>query len=84
MATVKELVESYIKILPEGAGDTQIRETKMAFIAGMYAYRNLSVKASNQKSFEMAETLLGKIEWELETAKNELIKEGMEAMKNAN
>ena len=79
VATVKELVDSYIEILPESASSVQVRETKMAFIAGMYAFRNLSIAAANQKSIEMAETRMVMMERELEIVKNELIKEGEEA-----
>ena len=81
MTTVKELVDSYIEILPKGVGSVQVRATKMAFIAGMYAFRNLSITAANQKSIEMAETRMVMMERELEIVKNELIKEGKEALK---
>lgn len=75
METVKEIIDSYIAIIPEGASDIQVRETKMAFIAGMYAYRNMSVHAASYKSIEVAETVMIKMEKQLVEAKNEITKE---------
>lgn len=77
---LKKVVDSYMGILPEDVSEIQVKETERAFIAGMIAWRNLTVNIASNKSVEVAETEMVRLEDDLKQLIEKIKEEAHEAI----